>query len=95
MIVVIALLKLIISTAEKVKTFVCDDGSYSYTPKFSSCTSQGARVSLGLKEGDVNASVINCPSVIRNSLMALELEPFHVPIFESDALEKFLSAVKQ
>ena len=85
----------IISTAEKVKTFVCEDGSYSYTPEYSSCTSQGARVSLGLKEGDVNASVINCPSVIRNSLMALELEPFHVPIFESDALEKFLSAVKQ
>ena len=84
----------IISTAEKVKTFACDDGSYSYTPEYSSCTSQGARVSLGLKEGDVNASVINCPSVIRNSLMALELEPFIVPIFGSDALEIFLSAVK-
>ena len=82
------------SSAEKVKTFTCDDGSYSYTPEYSSSTSQAARVSLGLKEGDVNATVINCTGVIINSLRALELKEFYVPVFDEQGFEKFLAAVK-
>lgn len=81
------------SSAEKVKTFTCDDGSYSYTPEFSSCTSQAARVSLGLKEGDINATGINCSGVIRNSLRALELNDFFVPIFDEEGKAKFLDAI--
>lgn len=82
------------ATAKKVRTFVCDDGSYSYTPEFSSSTSQASRVSLGLKEGDVNATVINCTGVIHNSLRALELNGLYVPLFGKTGYEKFLSAVR-
>lgn len=83
------------SSAKKARTFMCEDGSYSYTPEFSSCTSQGARVSLGLKEGDVNATNINCTGVIHNSLRALELNEFYVPVFDESGFEKFINAVKK
>ena len=83
------------ASAEKVKTFTCDDGSYSYTPEFSSCTSQAQRVSLGLKEGDVNATLINCTGVIYNSLKALELIDYKVTPFDSTGLQKFLAAIRK
>ena len=82
------------ASADKVKTFICDDGSYSYTPEFSSSTSQAKRVSLGLKEGDVNATVINCTGVIYNSLKALELIDYKVKPFDKQGLQKFLSAIR-
>lgn len=85
----------IISSAKKVRTFTCEDGSYSYTPEHSSSTSQASRVSLGLKEGDVNATVINCTGVILNSLRALELKDYYVPVFDKSGFEKFLLAIRK
>jgi len=85
----------IISSAKKVRTFTCEDGSYSYTPEHSSSTSQASRVSLGLKEGDVNATVINCTGVILNSLRALELKDYYVPVFDKSGFEKFLAAIRK
>ena len=85
----------IISSAKKVRTFTCEDGSYSYTPEHSSSTSQASRVSLGLKEGDVNATVINCTGVIINSLRALELKDYYVPVFDKSGFEKFLLAIRK
>ncbi|MBP3583240.1 MAG: hypothetical protein J6K44_04270 [Clostridia bacterium] len=82
------------SSAKKCLPFLCEDGAYSYTPGFSSCTSQAARVSLGLKEGDVNATVINCTGIIHNSLKALDLEDSFVPLFGRNGYEKFLAGVE-
>jgi len=85
----------ILSSAKKAQPFLCDDGAYSYTPPFSSCTSQAAFVSLGLKEGDVNATVINCTGIIYNSLRALDLVDFYVPLFDSHCFEIFLNEAKK
>jgi hypothetical protein len=82
------------SSAKKCLPFLCEDGAYSYTPGFSSSTSQAARVSLGLKEGDVNATVINCTGIIHNSLKALDLEESFVPLFGRSGYEKFLEGVE-
>ncbi len=80
------------ASAEKCKPFLCPDGAYSYSIECSSCTSQASHVSLGLKEGDVNATVINCTGIIFNSLRALELIPYKVDLFDHSGLEKFLAA---
>ncbi len=81
-------------SAEKCKPFLCPDGAYSYAIKFSSCTSQASRVSLGLKEGDVNGTVINCMGIINNSLLALELHPYKVRLFDSEGYDKFIAACR-
>ncbi len=84
----------IIASAEKCKPFICSDGAYSYAVEHSSSTSQASRVSLGLKEGDVNGTVINCMGIINNSLMALELKEYKVKLFDEAGYEKFLAACK-
>lgn len=83
------------SSAKKVRAFLCDDGNYSYFPDRSQPWCQGSRISLGLKEGDVNATTLNCTGVIRRSLMALELGHLYVPVFGEEGYEKFLSALKK
>ncbi len=45
-------------TIEKFETFRMDDGSFSYLPGMSDANSQGLRISLGFKEGDVNATAV-------------------------------------
>jgi hypothetical protein len=70
------------------------EGAFHYNWYDGASTSQGVPVSLGLHEGDVNATVINCTGVIHNSLKALELNEYYVPVFDSQGYEKFLAAVK-
>ena len=48
--------ELLLATKKKVEVFSKPDGSFSYLPKASCPTSQGCRASLGVDEGDVNAT---------------------------------------
>lgn len=48
--------ELLLATKKKVEVFAKPDGSFSYLPKASCPTSQGCRASLGVDEGDVNAT---------------------------------------
>lgn len=48
--------ELLLATKKKVEVFAKPDGSFSYLPKASCPTSQGCKASLGVDEGDVNAT---------------------------------------
>lgn len=61
-----SMVKMIDITIANTKKFKRADGGYSYGIKLSSPTSQGAPVSLGLAEGDVNATTI-ATQAMRNS----------------------------
>ena len=50
-------------SVDRVQRFKKDDGGYSYYPECSSRTSQGVTVSLGLAEGDVNATMLATASL--------------------------------
>ena len=59
--------KMIVRTADKIKPFAREDGSYSYGPKGSCPTSQAAPVSHALiPEGDVNGNALATTGVTRN-----------------------------
>lgn len=53
-----ALIKMLDSMVTSLAAFRQPDQGYSWSPSGSSPTSQGARVSLGLKEGDVNGTLL-------------------------------------
>lgn len=61
-----SMVKMIDITIANTKKFKRADGGYSYGIKLSSPTSQGAPVSLGLAEGDLNATTI-ATQAMRNS----------------------------
>ena len=80
----------------KVKRFMKPDGSCSYTPTESSCTSQGAIVSIPhTDEGDVNATCINIFGTINRMYLAAELGDFIVPMFDDEDYELFLDAMEK
>jgi hypothetical protein len=57
-------LPLIQTCIDRMEIFKKPDGGYSYNPDISSSTSQGAVVSLGLAEGDVNATLLGTASML-------------------------------
>ena len=64
----------IIKSGVKISDFEKDDGSYSYTKRASSATSQGMPVAVpGTNEGDVNATVIATNGLVGNIYSALGL----------------------
>ena len=65
--------ELLLATKKKVKVFAKPDGSFSYLPKASCPTSQGCRASLGVDEGDVNATSLALGSRKR-SLWILDID---------------------
>ena len=78
---------------EKILPFKKDDGSFSYGPKYSSPTSQGAPAAVpGSREGDVNGNGIACTALVIHIFDALELGTI-VPIFTDSDLERFISII--
>lgn len=63
-------------TAEKIKPFKRDDGSYSYNPAGSCGTSQGAPVSYAkMPEGDINGNCLASTGLVRNLCSTLSVKP--------------------
>lgn len=84
---------LIKATAAKQKLFLCEDGSFSYTEASSSYTSQGLPVTLpGLKEGDVNATVICTTGTIGNMLNAFGYP--NVPILTRSDFNRYIEIIE-
>lgn len=84
------------ATTRKAAPFKCEDGSYDYSlvPPASSChTSQGAPVSLSIREGNINATLINGPETLGFSLGAMELRPFAPVLFGKEGYDRFLAAL--
>lgn len=65
--------ELLRATKKKVEVFAKPDGSFSYLPKASCPTSQGCKASLGVDEGDVNATSLALGSRKR-SLWILDID---------------------
>lgn len=82
--------ELIRASKEKTLVFRKDDGSFSYFPTKSSATSQGALVSLGLNEGDVNATGLAL-GVLSNMCTAYEIP--RLDVFNTTAGELFVNTV--
>ncbi len=79
------------ATKEKVLVFKKTDGTFSYAPNETCCTSMGMPVALPqTNEGDVNASGICSNGTLTRMYAALELEDYIVPTFASDAYKIFL-----
>lgn len=82
------------ATIEKITPFKCDDGSYSYFKHCTCPTSQSALVAMEVKEGDINATTINCQGVLLRSIDALGLTGLQPEIFGPAGYDVFLSALK-
>jgi len=79
-------------TADKVRAFRKEDGSYSYYPSRSSATSQGARVAMpNVIEGDVNATSILSNGTPRSLCSALGIP--RIPLFCREDGNEFFSFI--
>jgi len=77
--------KMILKSRDLLAKFKKSDGGFSYTPNKSSSTSQGAPVSLGLAEGDVNATIIAVQGIMEYAYNALGVK-MDAPYGEDDML---------
>ncbi len=72
----------ILKSKEKIAVFQKPDGSFSYTPSYSSNTSQGMPVALpNSYEGDVNATGISSTGLVSYIMGALELSSYKPALF--------------
>ena len=79
-------------TADKVRNFKREDGSYSYGPKGSCGTSQGAPVSYArVPEGDINGNCLATTGVVSNVCRALGIEV--IPLFCKEDGELFFELI--
>lgn len=70
------------TTAKKLSAFKKNDGSFSYTPSYSSQNSQGMPVAVPkTNEGDVNATIICSSDILVYLYGALGLSSHKVPIY--------------
>ena len=81
------------ATAKKTLPFKCEGGSYSYFYDSTCPTSQGAITSLMIKEGDINATLINSNGVLARSLDVLELAKYAPKIYGREAYNAFFDAL--
>ena len=79
---------------EKIEVFKKADGGFSYKPDYASPTSQGMPVCIPyLPEGDVNATVISVPFLIKSIYAALDLGELAVPLYGKAERERFLKLI--
>lgn len=80
--------ELVGASFEKLATFKKDDGSFSYSPEYSSHTAQGAFVAVPYtNEGDVNATVICATGTTSLIFECLGFEM--IPLYTSSDMYKF------
>lgn len=85
---------LIEATAAKQGKFMCDDGSFSYTVKGSSFTSQGLPVAIrNTKEGDVNATVICTTGTL--GLMMSAFGASTIPILTRSDFLRYINIIEE
>jgi len=86
--------ELIAATAAKQGKFICEDGSFSYTVRSSSFTSQGLPVAIrNTKEGDVNATVICTTGTL--GLMMSAFGASTIPILTRSDFMRYISIIEE
>jgi hypothetical protein len=83
------------ATTRKITPFKCEDGSYSYFYNTTCPISQGAIVAQMIKEGDVNATIINSSGVLNRSLDVLGLSKFAPKIYGKEGHDAFFDALRR
>ena len=79
---------------EKLGEFKKPDCGFSYGPKSSAPTSQGAPVAIpDSPEGDVNATNVSM-SIVGNIFLALDLTDYSVPLFNPALRERYISLLE-
>lgn len=74
--------KNLLATREKIADFQKEDGSFSYTPRASSSTSQGCAAAVpNTNEGDVNGTILSCSGLLDYVYSGMCLRDVKVPIF--------------
>ena len=87
--------KAIDKTAQKLRSFQKDDGSFSYYENITSSFSQGMPVAIpGTNEGDVNATCLCSTAVTRMIFKSLNAHKHYVPIFDNSDYSLFLQSLK-
>ena len=80
---------------EKIEKFKKADGGFSYKPAFASPTSQGVPVCIPyLPEGDVNATIISGPLLLKSIYAALNLKSVAVPMYGEEERKRFLAVME-
>ena len=79
-------------TVDKLLVFKKETGGFSYTREFSAPTTQGTPVSLGLREGDLNATNIAVNSISSHIFSCAGLERPDIWNFED--FDKFIDTMK-
>ena len=86
--------EMIRATKRRILKFKKPDGSFSYSPKYCSSTSQGHPVALErCEEGDVNATMISSTAVINHVFGILGARP--IPIFTPSDRKRFLNIIEK
>ena len=83
------------ATTRKIHPFKCPDGSYSYFYDTTCPTSQGAIVANMVKEGDVNATIINTCNILNRSLDVLGLTKIAPTIYGKEGHDAFFDALRR
>ena len=83
------------ATTRKIHPFKCTDGSYSYFFDTTCPTSQGAIVANMIKEGDVNATIINTTGLLNRSLDVLGLTKLAPTIYGKEGHDAFFDALRK
>ena len=81
------------ATVEKIKPFKCEDASYSYYWDMTCPVSQGAPVANCVKEGDLNATLINGHGMLGHTVSVLGLSGLVPTLFKPEDYNIFLSAL--
>ena len=83
------------ATKKKLAIFKKPDGSYSYTPKYSSARSQGCPVTHeNSVEGDVNATIICSSDILPYLYGSLGIGALRAPIFGSEDMKRYLDIIE-
>ena len=82
--------EMIRNSMAKLSKFLHSDGSYSYNPGHSAPTLYGTSVSLGLEEGDVNATILAC-GMYRSVFTVLGYDVIHMCDYRDG--ERFLETI--
>ena len=85
----------LLTTIEKIKPFKCEDASYSYYWDMTCPVSQGAPVANCVKEGDLNATLINGHGTLSHTLSVLGLGGIAPSLFSPDDYKIFLGALRK
>ena len=79
-------------TTEKLAVFAKETGGFSYNRENSAPTTQGTSVSLGVAEGDVNATNIAVNSISGLAFASMGID--RVPIWNSEDFDRWISIIQ-